>query len=281
MVIDFHTHTFPEKVAAKAIAGMQQKHHAAVFSDGTASGLRRSMDAAGVDVSVVLPVATNPLKLSSINDVSVAETGNNRLIYFGAMHPLAENWKEELDRIAAAGIRGIKLHPFYQGTDVDDLRMLRIYGRAAELGLLVVIHAGDEIAYPGQVRCTPRMAASAIRQVGNGFAPILAHMGGWKNWEQVTEHLVNRECYIDTAISLGSIVPMEGATGDPEELALLSDEAFVELVRAFGSNRILFGTDSPWSSPKEELLKIERLPLTEQERTEILHQNAVRLLKLL
>ena len=280
MIVDFHTHTFPERLASRAIAGMQENHHAAAFADGTVTGLKAQMAESGADLSVVLPVATNPAKLSSINDVTINALGQGKLVYFGAMHPMAENWKEELKRLAVAGVRGIKLHPFYQNVNVDDVQMLRVLGTAAELGLLAVLHAGNEIACPGQVRCSPEMAANAIRQLQDSSFLILAHMGGWKNWERVADNLAHTDCYIDTAISLGQIVPLQEGYYRKEDLPLLGDRAFAELVRAFGSDRVLFGTDSPWASQKQEVEKIQKLPLTQQEKNNIFGINACRLLGL-
>lgn len=278
MITDFHTHTFPDAIAQKAIAGMQANSHAAAFGSGTLDGLLSSMDAAGVGRSVVLPVATNPLKISSMNDKLLSQEKSQRVVNFGAMHPQAENWKQELNRLAAAGVPGIKLHPQYQGTDITDIRYLRILEHAAGLGLLVVTHAGDEIAYPGVVRCSPEMVKSVFDQLGN-IPLILAHMGGWKNWQRVAENLAHTGCYLDTAISLGSIVPIDDHYS-PAELPLLSGDDFVSLVRAFGSERILFGTDSPWADQAEEIKKITALPLTREEIENILSHNAVRLLGL-
>jgi predicted TIM-barrel fold metal-dependent hydrolase len=276
MITDFHTHTFPDAIAQKAIAGMQANSHAAAFGSGTLDGLLSSMDAAGVGRSVVLPVATNPLKISSMNDKLLSQEKSQRVVNFGAMHPQAENWKEELNRLAAAGVPGIKLHPQYQGTDITDIRYLRILEHAAGLGLLVVTHAGDEIAYPSVVRCSPEMVRSVFDQLGS-IPLILAHMGGWKNWQRVAENLAHTGCYLDTAISLGSIVPIDDHYS-PAELPLLSGDDFVSLVRAFGSERILFGTDSPWADQAEEIKRITALPLTREEIENILSHNATRLL---
>lgn len=277
-VIDFHTHTFPDAIAQRAIAGMQSNSHAAVFGSGTLDGLLQSMEQAGISRSVVLPVATNPLKISSINDKTLSQEKSQHVVNFGAMHPLAENWKEELDRLAAAGVPGIKLHPQYQGMDITDIRYLRILDHAASLGMLVVTHAGDEIAYPGEVRCSPEMVRSVCDQLGN-IPLILAHMGGWKNWERVADNLCHTGCYLDTAISLGSIVPIDDHYA-PADLPLLGEEDFVNLVCAFGSHRILFGTDSPWADQKEEVRKISALPLEEAEKQDIFYRNAARLLQL-
>lgn len=278
MIIDFHTHTFPERIAATALKKMQSDSHSQTFSDGTAAGLLESMSRHGIHRSVVLPVATNPLKVSSMNDLSVSMNQDGSLIYFGCIHPDMESWHRELGRIAELGLKGIKIHPVYQGADIDDIRFLRILGRAAELGLIVVTHAGDDIGFPGVVRCSPEMIRSAISQVGS-FPFVLAHMGGWKNWDRVAGLLADTGVYLDTSFSLGGISPIDSHYA-PEELSLLIAEDFCALVRSFGAERILFGTDSPWSCQGESRKAIEALPLTPAEIAAILGGNAQKLLKL-
>lgn len=279
MIIDFHTHTFPDQIARRAITGMQVISHAAAFAEGTVSALRDSMAAAGITYSVILPVATNPAKLVSMNDSAIQLNGQNGIFHFGAVHPLAENWESELVRIAEAGLKGIKIHPLYQGVDINDIRYLRILGKAAELGLITVMHSGNDIGYPGQVRCDPQMTADALNQLGP-IPIVLAHMGGWKNWDRVTEYLAPTGCYIDTAISLGSIAPLNDGYYSPEDLPLLSQQAFRDLVKAFGSHRVLFGTDSPWADQKTEIQNLNDLSLPKESLDHILFANACRLLNI-
>ena len=276
MIIDIHTHTFPEKIANIAVKKLSSSGHIPYFSNGTATGLKESMQKAGIDYSVVLPVATNPLKLDSMNTVSIEQNGKDNLIYFGAMHPDAPDWQEQLERLYQNGIKGIKIHPVYQGVDIDDIRYLKILNKAAEFGLIVLMHAGDDIGFPGAVRCSPKMTANALRQVGD-IKIILAHMGGWKNWEEVAENLVNTSAMLDTAFSLGEITPLDD-TFDNDFLNLLNESEFIKLVRAFGSHRILFGTDSPWTDQKQSLNLIKNLPLDTVEKTNILGKNAYELL---
>ncbi len=279
MIIDFHAHTFPDKIAATAIQKMQGDCHSKAFASGTADGLKASMQQADIDLSVVLPVATNPLKVSSINDLSIRSTEQDGLIYFGCIHPDAENWNEELERIANAGLRGIKIHPVYQNANIDDLRFLRILNKAGELNLIVVTHAGDDIGFPGVVRCSPTMIANALNQVGD-VTLVAAHMGGWKNWEDVPLLAEFPSLYIDTAFSLGQITPLEKDYYSPSELQMLTIERFCKLTQVFGANRVLFGTDSPWSDQKQSKEDILDLPLTKQEKSQILCDNARRLLGL-
>ena len=278
MVIDIHTHTFPDKIALAAVDKLSASGHIPYFSNGTVSGLKNSMEKAGIDYSVVLPVATNPLKLSSMNDVSIELNGKDGLIYFGAVHPDAPDWYEELGRIAENGIKGIKIHPVYQDVDIDDIKFLRILDRAAELGLIVLMHAGDDIGFPGAVRCSPKMTANALKQVGN-VKIILAHMGGWKNWQEVAENLVNTSAMLDTAFSFGKITPKDDYYS-PDFLNLLKGEEFLSLISAFGNERVLFGTDSPWTDQKQSLEEIRKLPLSEMDLDNILYLNAKKLLNL-
>lgn len=283
MIVDIHTHTFPDKIAGRTIEKLQGVSHSAAFSDGTAAGLRASMARAGVDRSVVLPVATHPGQVERVNDASARineTTEETGILSLGCIHPDFANWREELERVAALGLRGVKLHPVYQGVDLDDVRYLRILERCGELGLVVITHAGWDIGFPGQVNCSPRMVLRAVKQVGP-VKLVLAHMGGWRCWDEVEELLWDTGVCLDTAFSLGSITPLNDGYYTPEDLPLLDEGGFMALVRKFGPHRVLFGTDSPWDDQAQAIARIRALPLTPEEREAILGGNAVKLLGLI
>ena len=280
MIVDIHTHTFPDKIAGRTIEKLQGVSHSAAFSDGTAAGLRSSMARAGVDRSVVLPVATHPGQVERVNDASARineTTEETGILSLGCIHPDFANWRGELERVAALGLRGVKLHPVYQGVDLDDVRYLRILGRCGELGLVVITHAGWDIGFPGQVNCSPQMVLRAVKQVGP-VKLVLAHMGGWRCWDEVEELLWDTGVCLDTAFSLGSITPLNDGYYRPEDLPLLDEGGFMALVRKFGPRRVLFGTDSPWDDQAQAIARIRALPLTPEEREAILGGNAVKLL---
>ena len=283
MIVDIHTHTFPDKIAGRTIEKLQGVSHSAAFSDGTAAGLRASMARAGVDRSVVLPVATHPGQVERVNDASARineTTEETGILSLGCIHPDFANWREELERVAALELRGVKLHPVYQGVDLDDVRYLRILERCGELGLVVITHAGWDIGFPGQVSCSPQMVLRAVKQVGP-VKLVLAHMGGWRCWDEVEELLWDTGVCLDTAFSLGSITPLNDGYYTPEDLPLLDEGGFMALVRKFGPHRVLFGTDSPWDDQAQAIARIRALPLTPEEREAILGGNAVKLLGLI
>ena len=279
MVIDIHTHTFPDKLASTTIPKLEGMSHTRAWLDGTAAGLAASMREAEIDVSLVLPVATSPRQVVHVNDSSarINQAGPETGIYsFGCMHPDFDGFREELARVKALGMKGIKLHPVYQGVDFDDVRTLRILDRAGELGLAVLTHAGLDIGFPGVVHVSPEMVLRAVEQVGP-VTLILAHMGGWRCWDQVEALLDRAPVYLDTSYSLGNITPLDDGFYRPEDLPMLGEAQFVRMVRRFGHTRFLFGTDSPWSSQKESAARIRALPLSEEEKTAILGDNAQRL----
>ena len=278
MIFDIHTHTFPDKIAGATIEKLQSMCHTAAFSDGTEAGLTASMAAAGVEGCLVLPVATNARQVPRVNDASARlnDTGPETGLWsFGCMHPDFSDWKTELARIADLGMKGVKLHPIYQGIDFDDLRYLRILDRCGELGLAVLTHAGRDIGFPDRDNCTPEMTLNALRQVGP-VKLILAHMGGWREWERVEALLPETGVYLDTAFALGRISPVGDGYYGPSDLPLMSTEQFVRMVREF-PGRVLFGTDSPWRDQTEGIALIEELPLTREEKDGILGGCAQRL----
>lgn len=282
MIIDIHTHTFPDKIAAATLDKLKHLSHTIPFTDGTAAGLAASMARAGVDRSVVMPVATSPRQVPHVNDASArmnelgAQTG---VLSFGCMHPDFDGWKEELARVRDLGLKGIKLHPQYQDTDFDDPRYLRILDRCGELGLVVLTHAGLDIGMPGKDNCAPEMVARVLAQVGP-VKLVLAHMGGWRQWDRVEALLPGTGVYLDTSFSLGEITPLDDGHYRPGDLPLLDEAAFLRMVRRFGPDRILFGTDSPWDDQGAALARLRALPLEKSELDAILGGNARKLLEL-
>lgn len=280
MIIDFHTHTFPPHLAASTLAKLSCAAHVPPWTDGTSEGLLTSMKRAGVNLSVILPVATNPRQVPDVNDASARLNQTLReqgLLSFGCIHPDYENWRKELGRVKALGLKGIKIHPVYQGVDIDDPRYLRILERAGELGLIVVMHSGVDIGFPGEARCSPAMVRHALEQVGP-VTLIAAHMGGWKSWREAEDQLAGTTVYLDTAFSTGAMIPLQDGHYTAEELELLNQERFLHMVQTFGSGRILFGTDSPWSGQKESVEWLKGLLLPREELDAILGKNAEKLL---
>ena len=283
MIVDFHTHVFPDAIAKAAVDKLKAASHTRPFSDGTAEGLRRSMSAAGVGLSVVLPVATSPRQVPHVNDAAIRlneQVGETGVCSFGCMHPDFPDWQGELKRLRRAGVRGIKIHPPYQGVDADDIRYVRILALAGELNMTVTTHAGLDVGLPGARQSTPEKLLRAAR-AARPVRLICAHMGGWRCWEEAEKLAECENAYLDTSFALGAMTPLDdGFAWGAEGLHMLKEEQFLRLIRLFGANRVLFGTDSPWDDQAAALRRFRALPLTTDEQKLILETNGARLLGL-
>ncbi len=281
MIIDFHTHTFPDFLAPKVIPKLEKGANIKAFVDGTLGDLQRSMEVARIDVSVVLPVATTPSQVATCNQSScmLNEEYGSSIISFGAMHPDYEDYKLELKRMKEMGLKGIKLHPDYQTTVFDDIKYKRIIDTASELGMITVVHAGLDIGLPDPIHAVPRSIKNVIREV-QPEKLVLAHMGGFHLWEEVMELLSGENVYLDTAFSLGKIQYLPEYPDEKRIYSMMSDELFMEMVRVFGEDRILFATDSPWGGQKETLEAFYKMPLTKTQQDKILGKNAMKLMAL-
>lgn len=262
MIIDFHTHIFPDKIAGRTLDYLSDIFGASPFADGTHTGLCGSMKKAGVDVSVSLPAVTKVSQVESINRFASAFT-EGAVISFGGIHPECENYKEILKEIKNLGLKGIKLHPDYQDTYFNDIRYKRIISYATELGLIISVHAGQDPKCPDNIHCTPAMAEEVLNEV-EPEKLVLAHMGGNELWSEVEERLVGRNVYFDTGVILDR----------------MPQEQFLRMVREHGADRIVFGTDSPWADQKKFVEILKEMPLEEEERNQIFAGTAVKLLGL-
>lgn len=265
MIIDFHTHIFPDKIAARSIEALSKVSGVTAATDGTLDGLLASMDKSGVDLSVIMPVVTKPAQFESVNifAAKVNEQYAGKLISFGGIHPDSADYKAELDRIKELGLPGIKLHPDYQGVMIDDVRYMNIIEYADALDLTILVHAGVDIGLPEPVHCPPDKA----RKVLDTLKPkklVLAHMGGWKQWDEVYEYLAGQHVYLDTAFCFD----------------YMEQDMFMKLCEKHGTDKILFATDSPWSDARRDIEVINSLPLSESDKGAVFSGNARKLLNM-
>ena len=270
MIIDFHTHVFPEKIAASTVSALEKSGNTPAFSDGTVLGLMLQMQSAGVDISVNLPVLTKPSQFDSIlrfaaamNETCGGVTDSPKIISFAGMHPDIEDYEEKLLAVKEKGILGIKIHPDYQGTFIDDEKYVRILAQAKRLGLITVTHAGFDGAYPGQpIKCTPTRIIRLLDKLGGYDKLVLAHMGGNQLFSEVYDILAGANVYFDTAYVL----------------QFFSEYDFKRMVEKHGEEKILFATDSPWRSLSVDTAILRNYRLEKSTEEKIFSENARKLL---
>ncbi|MDR2046623.1 MAG: amidohydrolase family protein [Clostridiales bacterium] len=265
-MIDFHSHIYPDHLAAGVIAKLTDV--AGInkpVTDGTKTDTLRYFKENGVDKFVVLNIATKEKQHKNVNDFAIELDKEPAIVSFGSVYPTGDAFEEELLRLKAAGIKGIKLHPEYQDFEVDDRRAFRVYGMCAELGLIVSFHAGYDFAYMHRLNCP----AEKARKIVNAFPTgkfVFAHFGGYRIFDAVTEHLAGSNAYVDT-----SFVSLD----DREFIPVIN-----RMIKKHGAEKFLFGSDTPWMHVAESERFIDALDLTDREKEMIFDGNARELLRL-
>ena len=267
MLIDFHTHIYPDKIAAATIAKLkegilsQTGIEGISYADGTLDGLLSSMEENNVDTSVIMPIVTNPEKWENVNRYAKESERDGKIIAFASVHPLQPDLEEAMESIKEQGYAGIKLHPEFQKVYIDSKESIKLFKKAEELGLLVIFHAGQDIGLPPPVHALPERVKNLLEYV-SGDNIIAAHLGGWNVWEDVEKYLVGTPIYMDTAFIKDYIDP----------------DLCKRIIKGHGTDKILFGSDSPWERPAETLSFLESIGLTEEELEDIKWKNATKLL---
>ncbi|MDR1506770.1 MAG: amidohydrolase [Treponema sp.] len=258
MIIDFHSHIYPEKIAAKAVAATESFYTIPAMGRGTPEDLSAAGKRGGIDRFVVFSAAAVPAQVESINTYIAAVCAENAAAFtgFGTLHPDMKNPGAEIERMISLGLKGVKFHPDMQKFNIDDDRMMDIYG-GLEGKLPVIFHTGDyRYTYSHPARLAPVLDAFPR------LAVIAAHFGGWSLFDLALEYLRTRRCYFD----LSSSIPYLGR------------RRAEELIRIYGAERMLFGSDYPIWDPGECLAEFLELRLNPAEQERILSGTALEIL---
>ncbi|MBR5429347.1 MAG: amidohydrolase family protein [Firmicutes bacterium] len=269
MIIDIHQHFYPDRLAPRVLRRLSAASGLQPVTDGTLQGTRQKNKEWGVDKAVLLPVATSP-DCGAVNRFALAsaaaESAGGDIIPFGAIHPDTPEPEAVLEELAAAGCRGVKLHPQYQNADIDDPRCVRIIRRAAALRLPVLFHAGFDPGLPPPWRAAPDAILRLLRQVEGlpGLTLIAAHLGSLDMYDEVEEKLLGHDLWLDTAMSHGRLSP----------------EQLYRIIRRQGWQRVLLGSDCPWEKASDSIADIRALHLPKEQEEGILGGNAAAMLGL-
>jgi uncharacterized protein len=259
-IVDFHVHAFPDDVAGKAVSRIQESAGVVPTLDGRIASLLASMDAAGIGRSVVLSIATKPAQFEPILAWS-REVADGRLVPMLSVHPADTAASQKIRAAADEGFAGFKLHPYYQDCDLDDRAMDSVYTALQDTGLICVSHTGFDTAFPFVRRADPPRIVRVLDRFPR-LKLVATHLGAWKDWELVSRHLTGADLWIDTAYSL-DFMPRAAAR---------------DLIQSFPTDRVLFGSDSPWADQARSVAAVRDLGLDAEREEAILRGNAEKLL---
>ena len=262
MIIDAHVHTFPDKIARAAVDKLAKISGITPCTDGTLASTGELMRKKGIDKALLLNIATKPSQQNSINTCAIELNKSKEFFSVGSIHFDAPDWQDELIRLKESGIKGVKLHPDYQGFMIDHPQMYEIYSACQDMGLFIVFHAGWDCYSPNLVHASPKASAWVAKRFPR-LKMVLAHMGALRMEDEVLIHLAGLDnVYFDTAMM---------AT------YLKADKA-AEIIKRHGHTKIFFGSDCPWENPADTLDMIDRLGLSSDQKEDILSGNILEFL---
>ncbi len=266
MLIDFHTHAFPDSLAERAIASLRVHIDAVPHTDGTIGDLIRTMDESGTDRSVVCNIATNARQVTHVNDFAIdtLRRYGDCITPLGSIHPDYEKPYEEIERLRAAGIDGLKIHPDYMRTMIDDDAFDPIFDAAADAGMFLVTHTGIDVAYPDKIHATPDEILNRLKRSPKAVL-VAAHFGQNFRPLDALEKLAGQELYLDVSLCALAKVPKDVAAA---------------ILLKHDSDRLLFGTDCPWATQRDTFEYVDSLPIPTGLKEKIFWRNAARLLGL-
>ena len=258
LVIDAHAHIYPHKIADRAVESIGKFYSVTMYGEGTSEHLLSAAKDTPIGRFVVYSVATSTHAVESINNFISDECEKHpEFTGFMAMHQDYDDPEREIIRAIELGLRGLKIHPDTQGVNMDDPRLMAVYEILEAKRLPLVVHTGDyryDYSHPQRLKNVLRAFPDLVV---NG-----AHFGGWSVPEIAYDLLSEERCFFDMSSSM----------------AFLGTRRTRELCRMFGCDRIMFGSDYPMASPKDELELFLSCGFTDDELDLMLHANAERFL---
>jgi predicted TIM-barrel fold metal-dependent hydrolase len=209
----------------------------------------------------------DPVGIRNNNDWVIAAAAKDpKLLPIATVHPYdGDAALTELQRVAARGIKVLKIHPHTQKFDVADPRVLALVKRAGELDVIVLMDNASIL--PGDCEKLFNLALAAPK---TKF--IFAHLGAmnFRFWNilaaaRTAEGLFGDNIYFDLSATVAMVADSP-----------IEDE-FVWTIRNVGVDHVLFGSDYPQFSVARNVTALEHLGLTAAEKAAIRYENARKL----
>ena len=259
-IIDFHTHIYPEAIAAKAAQSIREFYNIGnSHMEGTVQQLLQFGKEAGITHFVVLPVGLKPDHVGRINDFIVDQVQNHpEFTGFGTLHAAMTDLTEETQRLLDLGLRGIKMHPDSQAFSIDDARLFPAYEILQAAGKPIIFHMGDhrfDFSHPARLR--------RLLELFPKLKVIAAHFGGYSMYETAYALLKDKECFFDISSSM----------------MFMEDGVAEDFILRYGPERLVFGSDFPLWDPRDEVNRFLQLRLHPDQMEQIAYKTALNILE--
>ena len=259
-IIDFHTHIYPDAIAAKAAQSIREFYNIGNGRmEGTVQQLLQYGKEAGITRFVVLPVGLKPDHVGRINDFILSQVKiHPEFTGFGTLHAGMTDLTDETQRLLHMGLRGIKMHPDSQAFSIDDPRLFPAYEIMQSAGKSIIFHMGDhryDHSHPARLR--------RVLELFPRLKVIAAHFGGYSMYETAYALLKDKECFFDISSSM----------------MFMEDGVAEDFILRYGPERLVFGSDFPLWDPRDEVKKFLQLRLHPDQIEQIAYKTALHILE--
>jgi uncharacterized protein len=223
MIIDGHAHVHPDR------DGQGPKY------DARLDTLIRNLDECEVDRALIYAEAVDVPYIKRIENAYVGEVCErhpDRLIGFASVHPAEERAVETfVEAVNRWNLRGLKLHPRFQGVSAADPRVAALVEKAAELDLPVAIDA--LLWKPTPLTVQMPINIDTVCKAVPGARIMITHAGGLHFMDAFAVAIANPNTYLEISTSLTYFhdTPFE--------------DQFLFVLKKLGPRRVIFGSDHP------------------------------------
>lgn len=248
MIVDVHTHVWePEHIAASFV------RDARITANNPSLEIAVDLDAhwaamAPVDKAIVLGFRARHVGVLVPNEYVADYVSKHpeKLIGFCSVDPLDDDAVEQFTYgVRDLGLRGLKVAPIYQNVHPQDPRFLRLMQAAADFDVPVLIHQGTTFCENVSLELANPVLLQPIALRFPSLRMIVAHMG--HPWIAETMVLIRKHRHLYSDISALYYRPWQFYN------------ALVTAMEYGVLDRLLFGTDYPFTTPASTIEALRRV----------------------
>ncbi len=263
--IDSHIHILP-KEAREGYKKYYGENHP--WANASVENILFKMDQNNVEKAIILPINDSRVfyDMRKTNEfiASIVDKNPDRFAGFADLiikdaSSLYDTPSELEYAVKELGLKGLKIHPSNLNIPADDLRYIPVLRKAAELKVPVVYHSNPW--GPGFYDVSSPERINKMIKVFPDINFICAHLGGVQCIDAI-----KAVSYVDISFAIFDIFQIYGK------------EITNNILRKFGTSRLIFGTDFPDYSYEKYFEILNKMDFTEDEIKDIGYNNAEKII---
>jgi predicted TIM-barrel fold metal-dependent hydrolase len=248
MSVDTHTHIWrhPGQLTDEFVAEANRMRSTPINMDVTPEQYLAAMAAVDRAIVVAFDAPHSGIRVPNDYVAALVRRAPEKLIGYLSVDPHAPDALEEMERQADLGLRGLKTSPIYQNYHPHATEALRMFKRAEELRLPVLIHQGATFPRRAPLKYAHPEQLEDIALLCPDLHMVIAHLG--HPWETETIVLIRKHPHLYADIS--------GLFYRPWQLY-----NSLRLALEYGVwGKLIFGTDYPVAAYQETVDGLREIP---------------------